>query len=344
MNPTIRWLSFRVRVLAVVALLFGSLLPPYVPKAALAPQEVTISSSQFLLVEEGFLMKSSSLTQQGARRAYSKGTIHVVKDGDTIEGLANLYGITKDTILWANKMDNESFIRAGNELLILPVEGVLHTVGRGQTLSRIAELYNIPQQKIAEQNKIQGGFILAGQDLIIPGGRPIVAATVIASADLPSPTIDTEPAEPSVIPPTTPTITPPPPAREIAAPTPGVLQKPCGDTCFVTQYFHAGHYALDMQVKGAGPIYSAEAGTIRRADYGWNGGYGNVVEVDHGNGLVTLYAHNKEIYVNVGDRVQRGQKLAWMGNTGLVYGKTGIHVHFEVQVNGVKKNPLLYIQ
>jgi len=342
MNPTIRWLSFRVRILCIVVLLIGSLLPPYVPKAALAPQDVTISSSQFLLVEDGFLMKSSSLNPQGGRRAYSTGTIHTVKEGDTVEGLANRYNVSKDTILWANHLDNERLIRPGDELLILPVDGVLHTVGRGQTLSRIAELYAIPQENIAEQNSIQGGFILAGQDLIIPGGKPIVGKPVIASADRPTPVIPDTPvkADPNVPAPSQPVVV----AEEIAPPTPGVLQKPCSDTCFITQYFTAGHYALDMQERGGGPIYAAEAGTVTRTDYGWSGGYGNVIEIDHGNGLVTLYGHNKELYVEVGDSVQRGQKIAWMGNTGLVYGKTGIHVHFEVQVNGVKKNPLLYLQ
>ena len=101
---------------------------------------------------------------------------------------------------------------------------------------------------------------------------------------------------------------------------------------------------MDIQTKGGGPIFASEAGTIIKADYGWNGGYGNVIEVDHGNGLVTLYGHNKELYVEVGDTVERGQTMAWMGNTGLVYGRTGIHIHFEVHVNGVKKNPLLYLE
>ena len=101
---------------------------------------------------------------------------------------------------------------------------------------------------------------------------------------------------------------------------------------------------MDMQERGGGPIYAAEAGTIPRADYGWNGGYGNVIEIDHGNELTTLYGHNKKLYVTEGDYVQRGQKIADMGNTGLVYGATGIHVHFEVISRGVKKNPLLYIE
>jgi murein DD-endopeptidase MepM/ murein hydrolase activator NlpD len=101
---------------------------------------------------------------------------------------------------------------------------------------------------------------------------------------------------------------------------------------------------VDLARNGGGPIFAAEDGVVVRADYGWNGGYGNVVEIDHGNGLVTLYAHNRELHVREGAAVRRGDVIATMGKTGRVYGRTGVHVHFEVIQNGVKKNPNLYLQ
>jgi len=350
-SPVIRWLSRRVKLLCISVLVISSFLPPYVPKAALAPQETSIASPQFLLVEEGFIMKSASLTRQGARRAYAKGIIHTVKEGESLERLANRYSISVDTIQWVNDLQAGSAIQPGDELIVLPVDGVLHEVRRGQNLSMIAQLYEVPQEEIVAQNDLKSTYLLAGQELIIPGGRPIIGKpTVVASAepppvvapppvqtsgDVPSPEPEPEPAEPAepVIPPS---FTP--------EPTQGVLQKPCSANCFITQYYHARHYALDLQEKGGGPIYAAEAGTVIRSDYGWNGGYGNVIEIDHGNDLITLYAHNEELFVEVGDVIKRGQKIADMGHTGLVYGKTGIHVHFEVRVRGLKKNPLLYIQ
>jgi len=329
----------------------GSLLPPYVPKAALAQPEASLAQQQFLLVEEGFLMKSSSLTRQGGRRAYAKGIIHVVKEGENLERLAKRYGIGVDTIRWANDLGANSTLRPGDELLILPVDGVIHTVSRGQTLLRIAELYEISSERIIEQNELENTFILAGQELIIPEGSPIVGKrTLVASADSPpgEVTTDVSPggSEADVKPisqPESPIIRT---SLQIVAAdiTNGVLQKPCSASCFVTQYYTAGHYAVDLQERGGGNIYAAEAGTVIRADYGWNGGYGNVVEIDHGNGLVSLYAHNKDLYVNAGDTVQRGDIISFMGNTGRVYGKTGIHVHFEVRLKGIKKNPMLYIQ
>lgn len=331
------WLSLRVRLACGVALLVSLLVPPYAPRPAMAFDDVRSFDQQFLLVEDGFLMKSSSLTQQGGRRAYSEAIVHTVKEGDSLERLSLRYKISKETIIWTNHLPEGATIHPGDELVILPVDGLLHTVKAGQTLLGIADLYNVPAETVAQQNKIKGSFLMAGQELIIPGGKPIVTKPVVVAAAT---------ASKSSVPKSN-GRTPPPakPMEELTtSPTSGVLQKPCSANCFITQYFTSSHYALDLQEKGGGAVYAAEAGTVIRADYGWDGGYGNVIEIDHGNDLVTLYAHNKELYVKVGDTVQRGQLIAAMGNTGLVYGATGIHIHFEVRVKGVKKNPLLYIE
>lgn len=334
-HPIRHWLTLRIRILCVSIFVIGSLLPPYIPKEAYAePDEIPTDQPQFLLVEDGFLMKSSSLTQQGSRRAYAEGIIHTVRSGESFAQISERYGISIQTIRWANKLADNATLKPGQELIILPVDGVIHNVTRGQTLSRIAELYEIPAADIARQNKVEGGFILAGQELIIPGGKPIVAAT--------PPQVAVKPP-PATAPGRTPPASPGKPTEAVAVSTTGVLQMPC-NSCSYTQYYNAGHYAVDIQQKGGGPIFAAEAGTVIRADLGWNGGYGNVIEIDHGNGLITLYAHNKELYVKVGDQITRGQNISFMGNTGRVYGKTGIHVHFEVIVNGVKKNPLLYLK
>lgn len=353
-NPTHHWLSVRVRIICVTVLAVSAVMPPYVSSTALGPEGGAVAEQQFLLVEDGFLMKSSTLTRQGARRAYAKGTIHTVQDGDSLERLARWYPVSIDTIRWANGLEPGTPIRPGQELLILPVDGVLHTVGRGQTLSRIAQIFDVPQEDIMKQNDLKSEFIMAGQQLIVPGGKPIIGEPVI-TADKPpekptqgtSSSAGTKPPTPAV--PVKPQVPTPKPATTFTpTPSAGVLQKPCGASCYITQYFNSKHFALDMQEKEGnvigGPVYSSEEGTVIRADYGWNGGYGNVIEIDHGNGLVTLYGHNKELLVAEGDTVKRGQTIASMGNTGLVYGKTGIHVHFEVRLNGVKKNPLLYLE
>lgn len=343
-SPVRHWLIRRIRILCVAIFVFGTVLPPYVPKEALAQQGGGDEDpSQFLLVEEGFLMKTSSLTDQTARRAYGEGLLHMVEAGESIDSIAEKYLVDPDTIRWANTFPPGLGLQPGQQLIILPVDGVLHTVARGQTLLAIAELYDRPLEEIIRQNQIQGGVIIAGQELIIPGGRPILQrpTDIAVSPGTPKPTTPTS-AQPK---PTTPSTTPPPkaPTGAVASATAGIFQNPCNN-CSITQYYHPGHYALDIQTKGSvRPIFAAEAGTVIRAEVGWNGGYGNVLEIDHGNGVVTLYAHNESLYVKQGDTVSRGQEIAKMGNTGRVYGATGIHTHFEVRVNGVKKNPLLYL-
>ena len=326
MHTPRHWLQIRIRSLCIGVGLLGAVLPPYIPPSAVALQDMLIETPQFLLVEDGFLMKPSSLTRQGARRAYAEGIIHTVGEGDSLERLSQRYGIAADTIRWANTLIDKG-INPGDELVILPVDGVIHTVRRGQTLIQIAELYTIPARDIMSQNKLKDGLILTGQELIIPGGRPVIIAAAKTAVDTkkPSTGVSTKHAIDAQVSPTT-----------------GVFQKPCNN-CTYTQYFRPGHYAVDMQTKGGGPIFAAEDGMVIRSEEGWNGGYGNVIEIDHGNGLTTLYAHNKELFVKVGDRIKRGQVVAWMGNTGRTYGQTGIHIHFEVHINGVKRNPLLYL-
>ena len=108
----------------------------------------------------------------------------------------------------------------------------------------------------------------------------------------------------------------------------------------LTQGYRRGHYAVDIAIRSKAPIFAAASGKVIKAAYGWNGGYGNVVIVDHGNGMQTLYGHNEKLYVTVGQYVEQGQTIAWMGRSGRVYGPTGIHLHFEVRINGVKYNPM----
>ncbi len=109
-------------------------------------------------------------------------------------------------------------------------------------------------------------------------------------------------------------------------------------------YFR-GHYALDI-ANGPVPVFgkpavAADGGTIIQASTGWNGGYGNVVKIQHANGLVTVYAHLSSIKVVKGQQVTRGQTIGLVGSSGR---STGPHLHFEVIKNGVKVNPLNYVK
>ena len=98
------------------------------------------------------------------------------------------------------------------------------------------------------------------------------------------------------------------------------------------------HNGVDLAGREGSDIISVAAGVVTWA--GERNGYGNLVEIDHGDGLVTRYGHCKEVEVKVGQVVQKGQVIALMGSTGR---STGPHVHFEVLQNGRSKNPLKYI-
>ncbi|MDI6880631.1 MAG: M23 family metallopeptidase, partial [Desulfitobacteriaceae bacterium] len=83
---------------------------------------------------------------------------------------------------------------------------------------------------------------------------------------------------------------------------------------------------------------AAAAGTVVSA--GWDGGYGKMILIDHGNGVMTRYAHSSQLLVSVGQRVAKGQTIGLVGVTG---NTTGPHLHFEVISNGSTLNPLSYL-
>ena len=100
---------------------------------------------------------------------------------------------------------------------------------------------------------------------------------------------------------------------------------------------HAGYKAVDIANPTGTPIYASDTGIVVRA--GWYAGYGNCVDIDHGNGYLTRYGHNSSILVTVGQKVQQGEKIALMGSTG---NSTGPHCHFEIHYNGVQQVILNY--
>jgi len=95
------------------------------------------------------------------------------------------------------------------------------------------------------------------------------------------------------------------------------------------------HTGIDIGVPQGTPVHAAADGTVITA--GWGGGYGNMVIIGHAGGLSTLYGHNSRLACHAGEHVSRGEVIAYSGMTGTA---TGPHVHFEVRVNGVPKNPM----
>jgi murein DD-endopeptidase MepM/ murein hydrolase activator NlpD len=126
-----------------------------------------------------------------------------------------------------------------------------------------------------------------------------------------------------------------PTPQAAALPVPGRITSGFGARVDPITHAAADHRGVDLAGAEGTPIAAAGAGVVKSA--GVRGGYGNAVEIDHGNGLTTLYAHASELKVQVGEQVTPGQTIATVGHTGR---STGDHLHFEMRVNGRQVDPL----
>ena len=293
--------------------------------------------------QDGYIPKINPQTELADRTIINGRLIHEVVSGDTLSTIAEEYGIKTNTLLWENGLSKESTLKIGEKLLVPPVDGVTHTVKKGQDIKKIASAYSISEDLIVKQNQLEASAVLnPGQELFIPGAKPLpveidrttldraqsrtrilasgkVDKTNVGSNRLVSASEIGENASSS-----------PSTGKSMIFPTRGVI----------TQYFHPGHYAYDIADPSKPPVWAAMDGVVVKASSGtWGGGYGNHIIIDHGNGLKTLYGHMEYLSVQVGDTVTQGQVIGKMGRTGNVRGRTGIHVHFEVIQNGVKKSP-----
>jgi len=273
---------------------------------------------------DGYLIKINPQTGSSSRIGMTDYAVHTVEKGDTLSTIATRYGLKTETIMWENNIGNANSITIGQKLLIPPVDGVSYTAGKGDSLEKIAKKYNIQADSIVAQNSLISTTIVEGQSLFLPNARPIGPAksTVIAknttkagqTSNVRLPDNSSVPAG----------------GKPFIYPTMGTI----------TNGFKRGHYAIDIADRSKPAVWAAGAGTVIKASSGtWGGGYGNHVIIDHGDGLQSLYAHLDHLNVSEGEYVSQGQTIGQMGNTGRVYGATGIHLHWEVIKNGVKQYP-----
>lgn len=285
------------------------------------------------IVREDAIQKPQITSTTTNLKLRNKVEDYTVASGDTLSGIAQKFGINMTTLLWANNLTVRSYIKPGDDLKILPVDGLTHKITRGDSLSRIAKKYNSNVDSIVLQNNlVDAQDIRIGQELIIPGGEKPAPVRTVKSRYTPT-TKST-----SVIKST---------SSGYSAAKPTIAKAPAQNTRFVwptawrviTQYYSWRHTALDIDGHYHTPIYASEAGTVIVAQGGWNGGYGLYIIIDHGGGLTSLYAHASKIFVKKGDRVERGEVIAMVGTTGR---STGTHLHYEVRENGRRVNPLRY--
>jgi LysM repeat protein len=228
-------------------------------------------------------------------------SIYVVREGDSLSQIAQMFGVSINTIVWANDIKQGGRIAPGQTLVILPVSGVRYTVKKGDTLASIAKVYKGDLAEITDFNNLTSDSVLAiGDIVIIPDGEINSASSAGTSSLIithPGPSID----------------------GYFINPVPGAIK---------TQGLH-GYNAVDLGAPVGKQILAAASGTVIVAkEGGWNGGYGSYIVIKHNNGTQTLYSHASKVIVSVGQVVVQGQVIGYVGSTGK---STGPHVHFEVR-------------
>lgn len=223
-------------------------------------------------------------------------SVYVVRKGDTLGEIAEMFGVSANTIIWANNISGGK-IREGQELVILPISGVRHVVKSGDTVKSISNKYKADLDDILLYNSLASDAKLkVGEVIIIPDG--VVSATQSAIAQTSN--------QVNVV------------AGYYLRPVRGIK----------SQGIH-GYNGIDIAAPVGTPIVASAEGTVILArTSGYNGGYGLYVVIRHPNGTQTVYAHMSRINVSVGQYVDQSQTIGTVGNTGR---STGPHLHFEVR-------------
>ncbi|PIS15040.1 hypothetical protein COT63_02095 [Candidatus Shapirobacteria bacterium CG09_land_8_20_14_0_10_38_17] len=280
----------------------------------------TIDASFTALGSAG--QSSSNLQGRGGIAEYQ------VVGGDTVSSIAQKFGVSLDTIRWANNLKSVDDIKPDQVLRVLPISGVLHSVRRGETVYSIAKIYSVDPQAIVDfpfNTFIDDEtFALAvGQELVVPSGvmpkvklwsKPAPKTDYLAEAPVSiSDQGQTQPTD------------------QFIWPTVGKI----------SQGYFWYHKAIDIANSAAPAVVASRGGIVLSA--GWNApqAYGIHIIVDHGDGYKTLYAHLSSVAVSPGQSVLRGQVIGQMGSTGR---STGIHLHFEIRAPKGNVNPLSYLQ
>ncbi len=233
--------------------------------------------------------------------------IYTVKDGDTIGQIAQQYGVTIDTILWANEIDDVSRIKPGDTIIILATNGVQHKVVKGDTVESIAKKYKASSEAIISYNGLPAnGELTVGDEIVVPDG--IKEEVVKPRATLQKRTYTSIGVAKQVA-----------VSRSYYGPPTVNYRR--------SQGLHRTN-AVDLAAPMGTPTYASADGRVIIARNGWNGGYGKYIVIQHPNGTKTLYAHHSKLLVKTGQKVKKGQQIGKVGSSGR---STGPHIHFEVR-------------
>lgn len=242
---------------------------------------------------------------------------YIIQDGDTVESIANAFGLQSSSILYTNGLSEGDVLQVGDTLRIPAVDGVVYEIESGDTLWDIAMDFGVSEDDVIKANPdLDPEAIQPGQIVLVPGGEPTYRRQVASRGE----------------------------AERVARGVSGSLTYwptwgPISDyfgwrihPVYGTEAFHDG---LDISVGYGTPVVAAYDGWVTMTEY--HGGYGYTVRIDHGGGISTDYCHLSEFNVQVGDWVNAGDVIAYSGSSGV---STGPHLHFMVRVGGTAVDPL----
>jgi murein DD-endopeptidase MepM/ murein hydrolase activator NlpD len=314
-RPFLHFATMGVLTIGVIAAPFlASTYPVFSQNSSTSAKIQSPSNNSIAVGEDVF---GTQISQKPRDKAIN----YTVQRGDTVSIIAQKFGVSADTIRWANDLSNDN-ISVGDSLQILPVTGIAYKVQSGDTVYSIGKKFATNPQKIVDFTfndfaNLETFSLVTGQMLVVPDGikpseQPFIRQQVYI-AQGPSSTSFS--------------------ASGFTWPAHGVISQ------FASWY----HEALDIAAPYGTPIVAAKSGVVAEASTGgWNYGYGNDVVIDHGNGYKSLYAHMEALNVSPGQQVVGGSTvIGWIGLTGRT---TGAHVHFEVRLNDVTINPLPFLQ
>lgn len=278
-----------------MALLAAAIIPPVDAQASSQP---TIEKDA--LVPD--VAPSGDVKNAVVKPTSDQINIYVVREGDTLSQIAEMFDVNVNTIKWSNDLTSNT-LKTGQTLVILPISGVKHTIVKGDTLSSLAKKYKGDVDEIIAYNNLkQGETLTAGEIIIIPDGEVVVKTSSGSSTYTNSSGSG---------------------LKEYS----GYYMRPIAGGRR-TQGIH-GYNGVDLAAPVGTPIFAAADGeVIISRSGGWNGGYGNYIVIRHANGTQTLYAHNSKNNVSVGDTVSKGDTIGAIGSTGK---STGPHIHFEIR-------------
>lgn len=259
-------------------------------------------------------------------------TIHTVEQGQTFSGIANSYGLRQSELMAMNPGITPDKLKIGQEIYLNQDRPVLN-VRTEETVSYGAPLnYEIVYEDTSTLYKGEQTVKSKGSN----GQQAIVAKVVREngaeiSRDIISSQVISQPVSQVVLVGT----------KEKPKLVAGNYQYPVRGARLSSKFgsrWGSTHKGIDLACASGTKITAADGGTVTFS--GYKGSYGNLVIISHGNGRETYYAHCSKLVVSKGQKVYQGQHIANVGSTGR---STGPHVHFEVHINGVAKNPLNYL-